>query len=212
MPRAPRSDGSHRLSRSRKVEANTAPSTAGSDAEANETSPSPTIEAESARAVLTAVWRAKLANLRPDERASVLETVAEIEHFVAHGGRPGARSQYEWATVPLDLSAEIHPADALVSDSVADQAEKHAIRALLLSLSQATPSVLASALGVASSTLYAYADPKRQNRPGPEELLRAAYLCDRLGRELQLLGESMRGVARHSRPVKRGRPVTRRED
>jgi len=158
--------------------------------------------------VRTAQYRALQATLRPDEREYFQEVIEDPDSIRDKG-----------AELPRSASAILTVAGVIGLDSntlkdFADlfkiSIEKLALRRALAAVGAITPEVLAEALGIGMSTLYAYADAMRPNRPGPEQLFRAAYLCRIHAEVLASTERTLLEVARNSEPVTKGRRVKRK--
>jgi hypothetical protein len=83
--------------------------------------------------------------------------------------------------------------------------EKQAVEELLQFLSGVGAAKIASAMGVALSTLYSYSDRSRPNRPGPKRLLQASHLLRVQAEELAKLADAVATTARKASPAVRGR-------
>ena len=86
----------------------------------------------------------------------------------------------------------------------ADRADKRVVAYVLLVFSRVSATALARAMGVALSTVYAYAEDGRPNRPGPKRLFQAAYMVRLCARELDQLADSLAKTARRTPPNERG--------
>lgn len=84
-------------------------------------------------------------------------------------------------------------------------AEKRAVGDALAILAYVSPAALARAMGIAPSTLYAYADPARATRPGPKRLYQAAHMMRLCARELDAIAEAVTDTARSAEPAVRGK-------
>lgn len=154
--------------------------------------------------IVLALRNSQLDQLSPTERKAFYKTArslplrkptqssAAVEAHLKHG--------YEFGLFPDPQGILSTHYDDLIR-------EKLEVRRALAILSSTNPRVLAKAMGCATSTLYAYADPKRPNRPSPIHLYRAAHFLKLLTAEVSIAAESFLKAARASTPAPRGRPA-----
>jgi hypothetical protein len=89
--------------------------------------------------------------------------------------------------------------------------EKTAMGIALRSVAFITPRTLARVMGIDVSTLYAYANPKRQTRPSQKRLYLAAFLLRRLAWQCANAAQQLETTAATTLPDRRGRRQKNKE-